>query len=288
MEGSVIIRCKDDWRVLKCIDSLDEDVETIVALVHNEDLESELRGRDIRFVNCRPGNLSVTSNLGISNASCSKVIITDSDTTFEPGCLKAMFSLLDERPVVRASMRFNRSPHVPFSEMLAEARDYVNALPLAFTPGLGLRKDMIDKVGGFAFNEQVPFAVDADLNYRIKAAGIDIGFVRESVIHDIEHVSHDLRAASRIGKGCAISSFSLAHRLGWQIRPHSIGKELKAVRPENWREIASDRGFVVLAYQLIWDWGFWSGYIRQSITNKIRPGSFDINSEQTPRPFLER
>ncbi len=142
------------------------------------------------------------SNIGIANTMYNKVIITDSDTTFEPGCIRELYRSLENYPIVRAHLRFATDSGRLFSRIIASARDYVNSMPLVYTPGVALRKDVVACIGGFMFNDVVPYAVDADLNYRVKSLDIQVKFADQAVVnHCAESVKHDLKAAYRIGWG---------------------------------------------------------------------------------------
>src|SRR5271157_3975101 len=140
MDLTVVIRCGDDYRVFNCIDSIDEDVEIIVSTSENAALEAALSNKGIKYCLSPRKNLSLTSNVGFVNATYDKVFITDSDTLFEPGCLRKIFDALDTFKVARAKIRFPIDPLVPWSRVVAEARDFVNSLPLVYTPGVGVRR----------------------------------------------------------------------------------------------------------------------------------------------------
>ncbi len=263
MDLSVVIRCGDDWRVFDCIESIDEPVEIIVALSENPDLQKELESRAIRYCVTPRRNLSLTSNMGIENASFEKVVITDSDTVFEPGCIRDLYHTLDEYPIVRARLRFASGQSGIMSRIVAEARDYVNSLRLVYTPGVAIKKDVVADLGGFVFNDIVPYAVDADLNYRIQASKTRVKFADKAVLnHCAESYRHDLKAAYRIGKGCAISFLSLRKipefsAIRWN--------DLKGVRLGRLPDVLIRKGALVLAYQIIWDYCYWLGYFSRRV-----------------------
>jgi len=262
MDLTVVIRCCDDERVFRCIESIDENVEIIVSLCKNSDLEEELKSKSIKYTIAPRGNLSKTSNRGFIEASYDKVIITDSDTWFGKNCINRVNECLNDHKVVKPGLKFERKKDNIISELIAKARDYVNSLPLVFTPGIGVRKDILPNIGGFLFNNPVPFAVDADLNYRIKKSNIGICWLMDEVFiyHDSEFVKHDLKSAYRIGKGCRRSVEILKNHEDFS----SIKwNELKAVKSYHWCDIIKTKGGLVYAYQLLWDFLYWSGYFNQ-------------------------
>jgi glycosyltransferase involved in cell wall biosynthesis len=271
---SVVIRCGDDERVFKCIESIDEDVEIIVSTCDNSAFQRKLDARSLDYVVSPRGNLSVVSNIGFDAAKYDRVLITDSDTTFEKGCIFKMFQALDEYKVVRAKLRFKERSDLSLSRVVAEARDYVNSLPLVYTPGIAVRKDLLPDIGGFLFNPPVPYAVDADLDYRIKNSKIPVKFLDDAVIyHDAEDLKHDMKAAYRIGRGCAVSSIHLPNLIKTSDKNHwATVKKLKGVKFRNYRDVLDRKGTVVLAYQLLWDTLFYAGAVHQSLRRRSPVG----------------
>lgn len=262
MDLTVVIRCCDDERVFRCIESIDEDVEIIVSLCKNSDLEEELKSKSIKYTLAPHGNLSKTSNKGFNEASYDKVMITDSDTWFGKNCINKVNESLNDYKVVKPGIKFEKDSGNITSDIVAKARDYVNSLALVFTPGVGIQKDILSDIGGFLFNDPVPFAVDADLDYRIKKSDIDICWLMDEVFihHDSESLKHDLKSAYRIGKGCrksveVLKNYEDFSSINWD--------ELKAVKSYHWYNIIKTKGGLVFAYQLLWDFIYWSGYFNQ-------------------------
>ncbi len=267
MEVSVVIRCSDDPRVFDCIDSIDEDVDIVVALSSGDALKTKLDEKGIRYCVTPKGNLSLVSNMGIDSAKFGKVILTDSDTTFEPGCISEIDRTLDQVPIAKVKINFQYDSKNYTSKIVAAARDYVNSLPLVYTPGIGFKKNIVNNIGGFLFNWPVQFAVDADLDYRLKEVKIPIKFIKHvGIFHLPETLTHDLNAAYRIGKGCATSYMSLKSyaqfaNIKWNA--------LKGVKLKNLPHIAVDKGIVVAFYQVIWDLLYWMGYINKRINSIV-------------------
>ncbi len=258
-EASVVIRCKDDMRVFECIESIDYNVEIVVVMNDNQELEGKLH--DIG-VTCRispSGNLSVVSNIGFSQSTSDKIIITDSDTLFGKDCIHAFISGLDEYEVVRAPLRF-ASTQKTFSKTIAESRDYVNSLPVVYTPGIAVTRRLPEMIGGYLFDNAVPFGVDANLNYRIQREHIPVRYLSDVwVSHAAETLHHDLKAARRIGAGCRESSKRLAELYPDTSRKQ-IGKSLKGVKLSQYPDLFRKKGLRILAYQTLWDLGYYYGY----------------------------
>lgn len=258
LDISVVIRCSNDERVFKCIKSIDKNVEIIVSLTQNESIQKKLEEMGIRYCITPIGNLSVTSNAGFHMASHEKVIITDSDTLFEKGCVEKLYNALEKYRCARVNLRPLSSASLKFSNLVAEGIAYVFSLPLAFTPGLAVRKDILKEIGGFLFNDPVPFAVDADLNHRIKNAKIPVKILRDAYLyHCPTSLKNGLKAAFRIGRGVRISVEQLTNILNEPQR--SLKKSLKAVKPHAIFDILFRRGLKVAFYQMIWDFFYYGG-----------------------------
>ena len=255
MDLSVVIRCGDDDRIFDCIQSVDEDVDIIVSTSENPRFQSKLESRGINYCLSPRGNLSKVSNIGFENAIHDRVIITDSDTTFEKGSIKEIYLALDDFEVVRAKLKFRSNKDNIFSKTVAEARDYVNSLPLVYTPGVGVKRRIKSKIGGYLFNDPVPFAVDADLDYRIKHAKIPVKYLDNAILyHDVENIRHDMKAAYRIGSGCMTSAIYLSEQIhNKELHPRKIVRELKGVKRSFLGDVARRKGVRVFTYQLLWD-----------------------------------
>lgn len=258
-EASVVIRCNNDDDVFNCISSIDEDVEVIVVLNKNDDLQKRLEKIGAICFVSPPGNLSIVSNIGFEAATSDKVIITDSDTIFSKNCIKEMILGLDTYSAVRSPLHFQRS-NKPFSREIAEARDYVNSLPVVYTPGIGVKKNTPSLVKGLLFDDDIPFAVDANLNFRIQMENIPVLYLKDVWIqHRAEDLKHDLHAARRIGSGCRQSRVNL-HMLYPDINERKIGKSLKGVKISHYPDLLKKKGLKVLLYQILWDINYYYGY----------------------------
>ncbi|MCY3414708.1 MAG: hypothetical protein INQ03_23870 [Candidatus Heimdallarchaeota archaeon] len=259
LEISIVIRCCDDWSVLKCIESIDENVDIVVSMCYNQELEKQIRefSNNVQIVNVPKGNLSITSNRGMDKAKFQKVIDIDSDTIFIPGTINEIDELLNNHEAVNVKIVFEHNGK-GFSRLVALARQYVNSKDVFFTPGIAYQKAILPKIGNKLFNEQVPFAVDAELNFRINQNQINYTTTKGGITHKEEKVSHDLKSAFRIGKGCRLGKLQL-NKENLQIIP------LKVVRFSDYKEIIKTLGLKVLIYQMVWDCFFYTGYFIQTI-----------------------
>lgn len=258
-DASVVIRCNNDERVFRCISSIDADVEIVVVMNENREMQQRLETLGVVCCISPPGNLSLVSNLGFDMATSDKVIITDSDTMFGKNCIREMIQGLESYDVVRAPLRFQKSSDF-LSREIAEARDYVNSLPVVYTPGIGVTKRLPDRIRGFLFDNAIPFAVDANLSYRIKKEYVPVLFLQYVwIVHSAEDLSHDLHAARRIGAGIKKSVENLYILYPGETK-RNIRKTLKGVKLRQYPDIYQKKGVRVLAYQILWDLNCYFGY----------------------------
>ena len=259
LDATIVVRCGNDERVFRCLESVDSPAEIIVAFTGTKELSDRIAKTGARCVPAPPSNLSRVSNVGLDAAATDCLILTDSDTVFESRCIERLVSALTTRKAARASLRFEAGRGL--SSIVAEARDYVNHLPLLYTPGIALRRDILPEIGGFFFNDPVPYAVDADLNFRVQRAHVPVAFLPDAwVRHTDVPIRQDLRAAHRIGIGCRVS-------MRYWNRNRGFGPvnrlTLKGVKPAHFPDLLRTKGPLVLGYQLVWDASYWSGFFKQ-------------------------
>ena len=258
MDMTLVVRCGSDPKVFDCISSVDEDVEILVSSIPDPDFEDRLRESGVNVCTSPSGNLSVASNTGIMSASFDKVFLTDSDTILAKGCLSTVYELLDEYPVVCARIVFE-DDGTRLSRRVADARSFVNSKKLAFTPGLGFDRRVAGSIGGYMFDDDVPFAVDANLDFRLKHNGSPVSYGSTATIqHSMESVRHDMVAARRIGAGVQKGAERLEIMYP-DVPFKEIRRSLKAVHWNDYPTIISQYGLGTALYQAVWDLNFYIG-----------------------------
>lgn len=204
MDLTLVVVCRDDPRVFDLLDSRDTDVPTIVSIVPNQHLEQKLGERGVTVILSIQGNVSVSYNRGINAARTSRVFIVDCDCILNPGCLELMDRLLDHALIARALIKFESSPNAFLSQHTAKMRhSHNNRIPIpAYTPGLALRKQVIERLGGYYFDERIFWASDSEFSRRVSQAGIEIAYSPEAiVIHSPISLYHEMRSAFKLGMG---------------------------------------------------------------------------------------
>lgn len=206
MNLSIVIKCSDDERIWRCIQSVDAEVEIIASITPNRKIEDRLNRLKIKYAVVPKGNLALTANAGYALTTKEKVIIMDSDSYFERGTIQKINKALDSHPIVKPLIRFVNDGSI-IGKLISKERDLANrTAPVAYVPGLGVRKDAINKVGGFIFNNYVRWAEDAELTWRIKKGGIPIFNLDGAVVfHDQITLFHELKSAFYTGAGKRLS-----------------------------------------------------------------------------------
>ncbi len=203
LDLSLIIRCCEDERIFRCIDSVDENIEIIASLTPDDYLEKKIKDRGIKYCLSPKGNLSFTTNKAIKLADYNMLIIMDSDSVFAPGTIKKMWQALKENLIVKPKVIFKHNSLT--SKLVAKKLDYgYTYKPKAYSPGLGLRKELKERVGGYLYNNKVEWSEDGDLDRRIKKNNIEIRLLNEAIIyHDPKRLRKDIRDSIKCGIGIA-------------------------------------------------------------------------------------
>ncbi|WP_273130511.1 glycosyltransferase [Bacillus weihaiensis] len=207
---SIVIAVADDTRISKCLDSIDEECEVVVVAngatkevvdilsTYSEKMKLKLIELDVR-------NLSKSRDVGIKAASYNNIILMDSDCVFLKGTIKRFYELIEIKghKIVNGFIEFKAT--TVGSKLVKNSRDYLNSISntgYAFAPCLGLKKDLVNEIGGYYFDHSIKWVEDAELNVRLKKNKILIFDAPEAII---EHCSiplkKDLRAAFNYGTG---------------------------------------------------------------------------------------
>jgi len=138
-------------------------------------------------------------NRGAAAANGDLLLFCDADDVVGSGWLAAMVRALEDHPFVASRFEFARlnsgitriAAHPQESGL--NPYDYPPFLPHAGGSGLGVRREIHERVGGF--DEDFPYLEDTDYCFRIQLAGVELYFVAEAVVH--VRMRGDLRSAFR-------------------------------------------------------------------------------------------
>ena len=174
----------------------------------------------------------------------------DSDCVFHSRAIKKIFLALNNNFVAKGKVIFQYDNLI--SRSISRVRDYTNADTVkAYNPFLGLRKDLVDKIGGFFFHNDIYWTEDADLNDRIVAAGIKIKSVPCAIAyHPSLTLKQDLNSAFKYGIGKRI-------RVEKNIAK-GIGSHYSMIF-----DVAKKKGLLSAMYYHIWNCSYTAGYYFQ-------------------------
>jgi hypothetical protein len=277
LDLSIIIKCKEDFRLFECIDSIDEDVEIIVTMTRFPEIENRLEKMGIAYVFHPAGRLGLANNLGIEKSTQSNLIIMDSDSVFAPGAVGIIYKALqDGNLVVKPKIIYQADKSVKGSQVVAEYRDFLNNHQdlRAWTPGISLKKEVKDYIG-YYFHDIVTFIEDAEFNSRLKKKNVPIFPVPDALIfHAPLSRKSDLYSAYRMGIGqrLGVETANLFPRENVKYYLQRLGKGQQFLF---FKRVKECKGWKVAFYMVLWSIYFYTGYYHQRITGKFTPINID-------------
>lgn len=207
---SVVIALRDDLRIADCIESIDEDVEIVLALNGPSDAVKKLIAEHPRPLTITEiadvGNLGAAYNAGAAATDNQYLLLMDSDCVFAPGVVRMMVRAALTEPVVKGQVVYGESAGL-LSKLTARVRefdegDYISAL----SPPLIYNRAIIDHIGGYHFDELIHWCEDREFDFRLQLAGIPVVFLPEArIFHDAQHGFANMRSYFRYGVGEAVA-----------------------------------------------------------------------------------
>ena len=258
MDISIVINCSDDFHVFRTIKSIDEDVEIIVSLTANQEIQRRLTKLNIPFAVTPKGSQSVTTNAGIKLVSFEKFILMDSDCYFEPGFIRSVFCNLDRFLIVNGNIIFD-SHNSWLSKAISECKKFDDTYDgLVHKPGLGLRKSLLPKIGGYWFDELLKWAEDSELSYRIEKAGVSIFNEKSSIHHLPTTYKHNLSSCFLYGTGDYFRYFILKQKPEISILDYEIKRYRTLIK-----EMFFDHFLIMITNDISYQLGYIKGIILQ-------------------------
>ena len=273
LDLSIIIKCKEDFRLFECIDSIDEDVEIIVTMTRFTEIENRLDNMGIPYVIHPAGRLGLANNIGIKESSKSNFIIMDSDSVFAPGAVGKIYNAFEAgHLVVKPKIIYQADKAVKGSQIVAEYRDFLNNHQdlRAWTPGISMKKEVKDHIG-YYFHDIVTFIEDAELNSRLKKRNVPIFPVPDAIIfHSPLSRKSDLYSAYRMGIGQRLG-VEFANLFPRENLKNYLKRLGKGQQIKFFNRVKESKGWKVAFYMVLWSIYFYSGYYHQRITGKFTP-----------------
>lgn len=252
---TIVIPVSTDERIGECIESIDEDVETLVVLNNSsEDVEKIVKELSVSFCKIDKNNLGLALQTGIEHSKTRYVLLMDSDCVFNKGTIRKLYDLIDGYYLAKGKVLFRTESF--FGKYVNKIREFTCTDEVnAYSPPLLIDKRIKDKIGGFFFCDFLEWEEDDEFNDRIKRNKIDIAYDPTAIIyHPQPTLLGDLRSAFRYGKGRRIGVTRGVFKL--DIMRYLDFKVL-------WK-----KGILPFIYLLIWNISYYSGYLFQKYFNE--------------------
>lgn len=212
---TVVIPCKNDPLITRCVASIGAEIPIVVVFNGSPSefirkTKKELaQNNNISFIELKDANLAWALETGTRSSKTDLVLYMDSDCVFEKKAIKS-FSLAAKNPlteVYKGEVIFAEGRNI-IENIIAKSRTHHTAEVLtAYKPPLLISKRIISEIGGYAFDNRLIWREDSDLDNRIKVAGIKIIPVPKGIIyHKSIDIKTDLRSTFRYGTGLAIAN----------------------------------------------------------------------------------
>ncbi len=248
---TIIIACSDDIRIKKCLESIDEKVETIVVLNKpSSEVIKIVKSYKVKIKFLNEKNLPKSLNLGIKNSKNNIVLFMDSDCVFEKGAIKKIYKAMNKFYITKGKTVFESNGFL--SRLVANVRDYTYYDdPKPYNPFLAINKKIKKFINNYYYDDDIHWTEDADLYVRIKKAKLKVNYEYNArVFHPPLNPFYDLRSAFRYG-------------IGKRIRVEKklitgIGTQFNFIL-----DVILKKGFFTGFYYFIWNIFYLFGYINQ-------------------------
>ncbi len=264
---SIALKCANDPLIVRCLDSIDDDVSVNVVVTPNPAIESILEDRGLPYTVTEFGNIAKSTQLSVEEAEHDNVIVMDSDTWFEPGSIRKLREALLDNVLAKGRVVFREDSFL--SGVIARHRNIFNSQPQYVTnPGLAIRREEVTALcRGYLFNPLIRWTEDADLNYRAQQAKVPIEFVPEAVInHDPVSLQHELKAAFLYGIGKRLSIENTPDRLPDEEVQDIVRSIFEGAKPRNIMRKIAEQGIDGTSLDILWQTIYLTGYHAQKST----------------------
>lgn len=274
---TVVIPVSSDKRIGRCIDSVDENAEIIVVLNNNPTMEVvdvvRMNNRcKIITMDEKGCNLARVFNEGIKSATHDKIVLMNSDCTFQPGLIREVSRQLDFYDVVKARVVFDYKNH---SQRLVSQCRYLfhyifDGGRNLYGPGLSFKKSVSNMVGGYFFDERMGWGEDGELSNRINSSSLKILILEKKIYHDKEGIIHDLKVARKIGKGSGIKN----REDGISIKDALVADfiHISADHKRQFSLAYKHGGLTLVSYFFLWKIVFHLGFYEEILTRRQGDG----------------
>lgn len=270
---TVVIPVSSDKRIVRCIDSVDENVEIIVVLNNNPTMEVVDAVRmnkrcKIITMDEKGCNLARVFNEGIKSATYEKVMLMNSDCIFQPGLIGEAAKQLDCYDVVKARVVFGYANYAQY--LVSRCRYLFHHIfdggKNLYGPGLSFRKGISSMIGGYFFDERMGWGEDGELSNRINFSSLNILILNQNILHEKEGMAHDLKIAYKIGRGSGIKNRENGVSVG-----NALVADFMHISTDYKRQFGLARkhgGLAIAGYLLFWKIIFHVGFYKEMLKRR--------------------
>lgn len=261
---TIVVAVRDDPAIARCLASInDTQVNTLVVM---NDPSAEVRRlvarSGHRSLTLNRAGLAAACNAGVQASLTDYVLFTDSDCVFRPDCIARFVDSIGAAPLVRGWVAFRG--RTPAERVVARYRTiHTNTPKFVCRVPLMIDRKAISAVGGYLFDERLPWTEDFELSARIEDAGLHVERVRDAVvIHDPIPLVEDVRKATLYGLG---------HHVGRSLglSGYRAIKWAGGIRAARSLYLAS-HSIGLAAYSFLFETAFCVGYFRGSVASLSR------------------
>ncbi|MFK3905566.1 glycosyltransferase family 2 protein [Bacillus safensis] len=253
---SIVIPAYNDPRLDECLKSIDIEVEIIVVLNGaTKQVEDIAKKHNTTIVHLPTPNLAKAYNEGIKSSNKNNVLLMDSDCIFRKGCIDKLYNMLYEHPLAKGRVLFAYQSYT--EKIIATSRHIHTAKKNAYSPPLAFRKNIVDQIDGYYFDEQIYWTEDYDFDARVRRADLSIGYVDSAqVIHPALTLLGDLKSSYNYGRGQARGVQS---KKDWYSPPSKLLKSMI----KSWTPLKNRFGTGVAVYLSLWQIAFFMGFKKE-------------------------
>lgn len=220
-EISIVIRCCNDPRVFRCIDSIDEACDVVLALTPNTEIERGVQARGLPMSLSAPGNPAATTLAALPLCRYQTVMLVDSDCVLVPGAIRRLVEIARKADIVRPRVEFEAIGWSSYLTRLARDFQYTYRGHI-YEPGLVLRLDrVLPVVGGYLFTEWAPFTPDGEFDDRAREVDLRVATDPETtLVHAALPFHRHLHSHWRYGLSEALRHHALGQAVLWPYLRH--------------------------------------------------------------------
>lgn len=213
MRLTIVITCRDDARVVDAARSVDADAEILIVLNGSPSgFQARIRrqlGERARIESLPRPNRARSVEHGIAAASHDWILLMDADCVFAPGSVAAIQRAFERGApageVYKGRLVYERGA-TRASRVVSRSRSQRNRRLSAYKPGLAFSRELAGRLGGYFFDPRLVWKSDAELDGRIRRAGLRIVPVEGCAVHHAPLTFRsDLYSSFHYGVGSAIA-----------------------------------------------------------------------------------